>query len=110
MAMHLILLITLTAAQPALQDFESICRADGGKLWGRSLCGPIVLVDPQTRNAVASVDGRVYEAKIPESIGIANTAVDWDGRRWTMVMWPLPEDAPSRKRILAHESFHRLQQ
>lgn len=111
--MHALLLITLGitlhGAQPALQEFETICRADDGKLWGRSLCGPVVLVDPVTRAAVASADGRVFETKIPESIGIANTSVDWEGRTWTMVMWPLPKDAGARRRLLAHESFHRVQ-
>jgi hypothetical protein len=109
-SMHaLLLLITLTAAQPALDDFNAICAADNVRLWGRSLCGPIVLVDPETREAVAGADGRVFAAKIPESIGIANTGVDWDGRRWTMVMWPLPDDPLARKALMAHESFHRIQ-
>jgi len=108
--MHALLLITLLSAQPALQELDAMCRADGGKLWGRSLCGPIVLVDPMTRSAVASDGGRVYETKIPDSMGVANTSVDWDGRRWTMVLWPLPDDAAARKRLLAHESFHRVQQ
>lgn len=108
--MHaLLLLITLAAAQPALDDFNAICTAERGRLWGRSLCGPIVLVDPATRDAVASADGRVFATKIPESIGIANTGVDWDGRRWTMVMWPLPDDPLLRRALIAHESFHRIQ-
>src|SRR5688500_11221308 len=104
--MNVLLLISLVAAQSALQDFDAVCRAEGGALWGRPLCGPVVLVDPTTRDAVASADGRVFEAKIPESIGIANTSVDWDGRAWTMVMWPLPDDELGRRKLLAHESFH----
>ena len=107
--MHALLLITLLSAQPALEDFDALCRAEGGRLWGRSLCGPVVLVDPATRDAIASADGRVFATKLPPSISIANTAVDWDGRRWTMVMWPLPEDALARRALLAHESFHRIQ-
>ncbi|HJQ39762.1 MAG TPA: hypothetical protein VKB93_21670 [Thermoanaerobaculia bacterium] len=109
--MHALLLaITLTAAQPALDDFNAMCAAESGRLWGRSLCGPIVLADPVTREAVAGADGRVFAAKIPESIAIANTSVDWDGRRWTMVMWPLPDDPLARRALMAHESFHRIQQ
>jgi hypothetical protein len=46
---------------------------------------------------------------VPDSIGIANTGVDWDGRRWTMVMWPLPQSTISRRVLLGHESFHRIQ-
>lgn len=31
-----------------------LCSADNGKLWGVSLCGPIMFVDPQSRSIVAS--------------------------------------------------------
>jgi hypothetical protein len=40
---------------------------------------------------------------------MANTAIDWQGDRWAMVMLPLPEDAYTRRVLLAHESFHRIQ-
>jgi hypothetical protein len=40
---------------------------------------------------------------------IANTGVDWAGVRWTMVMWPLPENRRPRQQLMAHESFHRVQ-
>jgi hypothetical protein len=70
-----------------------------------SLCGPLVFVDPRTREAITR-DG---PATLPDSIGIANTSVDWNGRHWTMVMWPLPQNVVARRVLLAHESFHRLQ-
>src|SRR6185436_5683105 len=102
--------IDIAAARAALEDLDRLCRADAGKLWNVSLCGPTVLADPQTRDAVTWVDGKLENAKIPESIGIANYGADWDGRRWTMVMWPLPEDAYARRALLAHESWHRVQE
>jgi hypothetical protein len=40
---------------------------------------------------------------------IANTALDWAGKRWTMVMWPLPVNSQPRERLLAHELFHRIE-
>ncbi len=111
--MHALMLVTLLAsidaagARRAFTELEAMCAADGGKLWGRSLCGPAVFADPRTREAVRN-DGST--TTVPDSIGIANTGVDWDGQRWTMVMWPLPQGVIPRRALLAHESFHRIQQ
>lgn len=80
--------IDLTVAERTLRELERLCAADGGRLWGRSLCGPVVVADPKTREAVTLADGEIGTARLPESIGIANTAVEWDGRRWTMVTVP----------------------
>ncbi|HEY0160803.1 MAG TPA: hypothetical protein VGF28_26190 [Thermoanaerobaculia bacterium] len=110
--MQTLLLVTLLAAvdvpsaQRAFAELETMCAADGGRLWGRSLCGPTVLADPRTREAIRS-DGTSLQ--VPESIGIANTSVTWDGREWTMVMLPLPQNTVRRRALLAHESFHRVQ-
>ena len=38
-----------TAAATYFEEFDELCRSDGGELWGVSLCGPILLVDPATR-------------------------------------------------------------
>lgn len=110
--MHALLLATLLAidagaAQRAFAELDRMCAADGGRLWGRSLCGPVVFADPRTREAIRN-DGT--RTKLTESIGIANTGVDWEGKRWTMLVWPLPQDVVSRRILLAHESFHRVQQ
>jgi len=109
--MHAALVITLLAAidlpsaNRAFHEIDAMCAADAGRMWGRSLCGPMVFADPRTRQAVTR-DGA---STIPDSIGIANTAVEWNGGTWTMVMWPLPESVIARRALLAHESFHRLQ-
>ena len=105
------LLATLetTVAKLAMIDLDSMCAADKEKLWGRSLCGPLVIADPKTREAVQLVDGKVTATRVPESVPIANTAVEWEGRQWTMLMSPLPEDRTARRVLLAHESFHRIQ-
>lgn len=100
------------------QEARSICDKDGGKLWGVSLYGPMLLVDPATRMAVAnqgdgqsrlSKKGDVFVGKLPEEIGIANTAITWAGVKWTMVIWPLPSSQPARARLMAHELYHRIQ-
>ncbi|HYR28982.1 MAG TPA: hypothetical protein VEU30_10990, partial [Thermoanaerobaculia bacterium] len=106
LAVALLASIDATTATRAFAELEAMCKADNGRLWGRSVCGPVVFADRNTREAMTA-DG---PATIPDSIGIANTAVDWNGQRWTMVMWPLPESTISRRVLLAHESFHRIQQ
>jgi hypothetical protein len=122
----LLLLVTSSAAQSidtklAAQYFrqlEETSKRDGGKTWGLSLYGPIILVDPETSDVVAnqadlenklvSRDG-VFVGKLPTEISPSNTATDWAGVHWTMVMWPVSEFRQARERLLLHECFHRLQ-
>ena len=111
--------IDLAAAAQYLEQFETLCTEDGGRLWGVSFCGPILIVDPATRMAVANqtdADGvleprpGLFVGELPSDVGIANTAMEWGGTRWTMLMWwSLSEDRPRRLRLMAHEAFHRLQ-
>jgi hypothetical protein len=108
---------TMTASA-ALSAFDANCRAVGEALWGRSLCGPHVLVHAPTRAALTSrpppvgsfapVAG-VYAGRLPAGLPTANTAIDWDGERWAMVLLPLPADRRARYALLAHEAFHRVQ-
>ncbi len=105
-------------AAACFRDANEICRNDGGRLWGVSLCGPILLVDPATRDAFANQadgenqlqkSGDVFRGKLPPTVNIANTAIEWAGTRWTMVMLPLPADQHRRNALLAHEMWHRIQ-
>ena len=100
------------------QEAAQLCHADGGRLWGKSLCGPTLLVDPVTRRVVANqadaegalrAEGDVYVGTLPQSQAIANTAVEWSGVHWTEMLWPLKEDAAQRHTVMAHEAFHRIQ-
>ncbi|UGB44272.1 hypothetical protein LQ772_09660 [Frateuria edaphi] len=111
------------AIDPALagryfKEAAQLCHADGGRLWGKSLCGPTLLVDPVTRQVVANqadaegrlrAEGGVYVGQLPPDQAIANTAVAWAGVRWTEMLWPLKEDAALRHTVMAHEAFHRIQ-
>ncbi|MEI7037047.1 hypothetical protein [Fulvimonas yonginensis] len=100
------------------REAAQLCQADGGRLWGKSLCGPILLVEPATRRVVANradaegqlhPEGGAYVGELPKSQTIANTAVDWAGVHWSEMLWPLPEEAPVRRTMMAHEAFHRIQ-
>lgn len=106
------------AAISAIRDFQAACRRDHGALWGRTLCGPVLVADRTTRFAAASErppDGAfqqrdgVFAGQVPEGVAQANTSTDWGGRRWATVLMPLPDDRFGRVSLLAHESFHRIQ-
>jgi hypothetical protein len=94
------------------------CQADGGRLWGKSLCGPMLVVEPATRRVIASqadaqgkltAEQGVFVGRLPPTETLANTPLTWAGVRWSELLWPLPEDAPSRRTLMAHEAFHRIQ-
>jgi hypothetical protein len=101
----------------ALGAFKEGCkRAEA--LWPAQLCGPIVLVEPNTRAAVANQpdpaakfqrqDG-MFVGQWPADMDVANTAMEWGNTRWAVVMLPLSQDPFTRLQLLAHESFHRIQ-
>jgi hypothetical protein len=111
--------IPVETAARVLAEAHLAAEEDGGLLWGRSLDGPLLLIDPQTRFAVANrADGQgvltpqggVFVGTLPSSLVVANTALEWNGVRWTMVMWPSLGDAlVQRRRLLMHECWHRIQ-
>lgn len=109
LAWSLLASIDLSAAQHAHAELQAMCERDRGRMWGRSVCGPLVFAEQGTREAVQFMDGVATPTRVPDSIGIANTAVQWDGKRWTMVVWPLPQGTITRRALLAHESFHGVQ-
>jgi len=99
-------------------EAEALSRQDAGRLWGVPIYGPMILVDPETHQAAAnhadadrrlSQSGPVFVGKLPPNAMVANTAFDWAGVHWTMIMWPLPEDPDRRARLMMHECFHRVQ-
>src|ERR1051326_8283412 len=105
-------------AEKYFQEAGELCDRDHAKLWGISLCGPMLFVDPATHALVAnSADreglltkqGGVYVGRWPEGRPTANTANDWAGLKWTTIQWPLPVNKYARTRLMMHELFHRIQ-
>lgn len=100
-------------------EARALCARDGGRLWGRSLCGPMMFADPSTRAVVASEpggegvlkrSGEVFVGALPADINIANTAFEWAGVNWMMVMSSaVPADRDRRGGMLMHELWHRQQ-
>lgn len=109
----------LALARTYFQEAARICTQDHGKLWRVSLCGPMLFVEPQTRAVFANQPdaegrltprGEVFTGRLPPQINIANTATDWAGIKWTMILWgALSSNKYGRARLMLHEMFHRIQ-
>jgi hypothetical protein len=110
--------IDLAEAERAFESAKIASDLDAGRLWGVEMYGPIFLVDPASGSVAAdradpegeltARDG-VWTGTLPESISPANTAIEWAGLEWTMVLWPPPTIPHARNRLLLHEMFHRVQ-
>jgi hypothetical protein len=114
----LVLLGTATAAEAQVQPelakryFEEatkLCQRDAGRLWGVSLCGPMVIFDPTTGTRATSQPEP--EGPTPRFTGFADGPVSWGGVRWFSFPWyMLPEkDADTRQQVMLHGLFHRIQ-
>jgi hypothetical protein len=101
-------------------EARALCRRDGGVLWGKSLCGPMMFADPATRAVFASEpdgegvlkrSGEVFVGTLPPRVNVANTAVEWAGVNWMVVLsTALPEDEYRRANLMMHELWHRRQE
>ncbi|WP_160138484.1 hypothetical protein [Chryseobacterium sp. c4a] len=77
------------------------------ELWDQDLYGAMILIDPKTREFFTNESDKMEV--LPNDINMANTALNWNGKKWAMIMLPLPQNKYDRIGLLAHESFHRLQ-
>ena len=98
--------------------YSEACEADNGSLWGVSLCGPLLIVSPENRDVWASdSDGfgtlepssEGWVGALPPGVPIANTALQWSGRHWVMVMYPFSGSLEDRRVLVMHEAWHRIQ-
>lgn len=97
-------------AEAYFKEAAAICQRDGGRLWGVSLCGPMVFADARTRT-LATNQPRPTEEQ-PRSLGFANSPIEWGGSRWSAFMWDFTTslgDARTRGMLMLHELFHRVQ-
>lgn len=107
-----------TLARQYFREVAELTTRDTGRLWGRSLAGSLLFVDPATRVLLAETPdpegqlrplGAFYSGRLPDSEPVANTAFRWGGRSWAMLIWPLPADSAARSVLVAHELWHRIQ-
>lgn len=111
--------IDLAQAKAVFAEAQAVSDKEGGKLWGKKLYGALFFVDADTRFTVANepdpqgvlhAEDGVYVGTLPKDVIIANAPVEWEGKRWTMLIWTLlPPDKLTLDVTLAHEMFHRIQ-
>lgn len=97
---------------------EAEVAAKNQNLWPVKLYGPMMFVDVQSRLTYANMpdsagilqpDGEIYKGVLPKDVVVANTAINWAGRLWSVILWPLPQHHDERLNLVMHESFHRAQ-
>jgi len=110
--------IDLELARQYFEDVKQICRKDNGHLWGRPIGAPLMLVEPKSRFIVTSeadaggvlkADHGVFVGQLPEDKNIFNTIIEWSGKKWAQILWPVPRDLTTRREVMVHEQFHLLQ-
>jgi hypothetical protein len=96
-------------AQQYFKEAQALCERDGGRLWGVSLCAPMVIGDAATRTIATSQPAPAGDR--PREIGFVNAPVQWGGTTWSAYVWQMiPKDDPGeRGRLFMHELFHCIQ-
>jgi hypothetical protein len=96
-------------AQEYFKEARALCERDGGRLWGVSICAPMVIYDLQTQTFATSRPAP--EGARPQGLGIVNAPVQWGGATWAAYTWNdvasrTPRD---RRELFLHEMFHGVQ-
>ncbi len=96
-------------AKRYFEEATKLCERDAGRLWGVSLCGPIVIVDQRTGTRATSQPEP--EGPTPRFPGFVDGPVTWGGVRWfSFPLSMLPDnDADARQQLMLHGLFHRIQ-
>jgi hypothetical protein len=95
-------------AQRWFEEATKLCERDAGRLWGVSLCGPMVIVDTATGTRATSQPEP--EGPPPRFSGSADGPVTWGGTRWfAFPLYMLAGDADARQQNMLHGLFHRIQ-
>lgn len=100
--------------------FEEAGIAAEGRydMWDKELYGPYLLIDPRTGTLYANMpdkegllvkEGNIYTGKFPGDRAFANTAIEYGGMTWAMIMLPLSSNKHDRLSLMIHEYFHVLQ-
>ena len=96
-------------AQRWFEEATKLCERDAGRLWGVSLCGPMVIFDQATGTRATSQ--REPGGPPPRLSGFADGPVSWGGLRWfSFPLYMLADtDADARLQNMLHGLFHRIQ-
>jgi hypothetical protein len=96
-------------AQEYFKEAQALCERDGGRLWGVSICMPMVIGDQRTQTFATSQPPP--DAPRPKLIGILNGPILWGDTMWAALSWDTIANWPARTRgeAFLHESFHIVQ-
>jgi hypothetical protein len=97
-------------AQEFFKDVQAVCEREGKRLWGMSLCGPMVIHDSRTQTIATSQPAP--EGPRPRLLGGMNAPTEWGGVTWAAYSWDTLINAPAlhAREIVLHELFHGLVQ
>ena len=96
-------------AQEYFKEAQALCERDGGRLWGVSICAPMVIGDARTQTFATSQPPP--DAPRPRPVGLVNGPIQWGDRMWAAMSWDTMANWPARTRgeALLHELFHIVQ-
>jgi hypothetical protein len=96
-------------AQEYFKEAQALCERDAGRLWGVSICAPMVIGDARTQTFATSQPPP--DAPRPKLIGLINGPIQWGDAKWAAMTWDTMANWPARTRgeAFIHESFHIVQ-
>jgi hypothetical protein len=96
-------------ARQFFEEAQALCTRDGGRLWGASICMPMVIGDARTQTFATSQPAP--DAPRPRLIGILMGPIQWGDGMWAALSWDMVANQPPRVRnaMFLHESFHIVQ-
>ena len=83
-------------AQQSFKDAHAICDRDDGRLWGVSICHPMVIADARTQTFATSQ--QPPDAPRPKIIGLLNGPIEWGGTMWAAMTWDTLSTRTPRER------------
>jgi hypothetical protein len=100
--------VTPELAKRYFEEAQELCERDAGRLWGISLCGPLVIYDPAS--GTRATNQPEPEGPVPRFSAFADGPFEWGGLRWFAIpLYILPGDAEARQQSWGHAQFHRIQ-
>ena len=83
-------------AQEYFKEAQALCERDGGRLWGVSICAPMVIGDARTQTFATSQPPP--DAPRPQLIGLLNGPIQWGDTMWAALSWDTIANWPARTR------------
>src|SRR5215212_8788910 len=74
-------------AHEFFKEAQAFCERDGGRLWGVSICMPMVIGDARTQTFATSQPPP--DAPRPQLIGILNGPIQWGDSMWAALSWDI---------------------